>query len=379
VGTSPANYELLPTFTMWDYASWSPNRREKDPRRNLQYHVHTEIRPRAARTFGLKLRVSPRTEWKHLLEPYKDWFRAVLGPAQYNPSHRPWIMVCANKSARYISEKNPYGYHDGLNRLDTKEGVHRFCDMIIPLLRETGGQGVVIWGQQGTEPRGAEYRPDFDILPPETRENWPMLRTEFEEAGLRIGVTTRPDVIAVRKTWTHDTLVRRDADSPSQRRVLWQRFKNMIDMGATAFYLDSFGMRLEDVKLMRYLRENMGPDIQTFAEMHCDAMLPYSGFYMHVTYHGETRTDGDAFNIMWLGSKRWEIFRWLVDDRAATAGRVDDGVYGRIEPGLHYEWMLKHRLSPLEQLWRGNFSEGIPILQELLPHFLDENDQWTNP
>jgi hypothetical protein len=80
---------------------------------------------------------------------------------------------------------------------------------------------------------------------------------------------------------------------------------------------------------------------------------------------------------MWLGSKRWEIFRWLVDNRVATAGRVDDGVYARIEPGLHYEWKLKHRLSPLEQLWRGDFSRGIPILQELLPHCLDENDQWA--
>ena len=77
------------------------------------------------------------------------------------------IQICANKSVQYITKENPYGYHDGFNRLDTAEGVKSFCDTLIPLLKDAHGQGVIIWGQQGTEPRGAEYRPDFDILPPE--------------------------------------------------------------------------------------------------------------------------------------------------------------------------------------------------------------------
>ena len=51
------------------------------------------------------------------------------------------------------------------------------------------------------------------------------------------------------------------------------------------FYLDSFGASFEDVKLIRHLREKMGPDILTFAEHQCDAILPYSGGYSETTLH----------------------------------------------------------------------------------------------
>ena len=69
--------------------------------------------------------------------------------------------------------------------------------------------------------------------------------------------------------------------------MLLRRFQNMIKRGCTLFYLDSFGADLEHVKLMRFLREKLGPDVLTFAEHQCDAILPYSGGYSETTFMAE--------------------------------------------------------------------------------------------
>ena len=385
VGTSPANPQLQQTLTLWDYADWTPVDVAKErgqlsrydlPKRDLKHYVRGTVPPRGALTFSFTLRVSPSTDWEHLLQPYKNWFRETLGPVRYEPVHRPWVMVNSNKSAQYISETNPYGYHDGLNRLDTERGVAQFCDTIAPLVQKIHGQGVIIWGQQGSETRGCEYRPDFDVLPPETRENWPTLQACFDEADLKLGVTTRPGVDAVRQTWEQDRLIRLVANEPSHVQTLVDRFKNMIKLGCTAFYLDSFGMTYEDVLLMQKIREQLGPDIQTYAEWHCDAMLPFTGFYLHIVYSGETNDDPDAFDIMWIGKDNWEIFRWLVDGRVSSAGRVDDTVYDKIRPGLQYEWMLPRKITPLEQLWR--FRESAQVLRDVLPKYIDKSGQWID-
>lgn len=70
-----------------------------------------------------------------------------------------------------------------------------------------------------------------------------------------------------------------NADDAGHRAMLLKRFQNMPRKGCTLFYLDSFGSDLEHVKLMRTLREKIGPEVLTFAEHQCDAILAYSGGY----------------------------------------------------------------------------------------------------
>ena len=52
------------------------------------------------------------------------------------------------------------------------EGADAFCETILPVLKANEGQGVIVWGQGGDDPRGGMYRPDFDILPPEVEKQW---------------------------------------------------------------------------------------------------------------------------------------------------------------------------------------------------------------
>jgi hypothetical protein len=371
-GCSPANRTLLPTMTLWDYADWNPHGREKLPRRNLQYFVSREIPAGAAYTVGITLRTSAQTGWQHLLAPYKHYFTTLLGPVRYRADHRPLLQVCANKSIAYITPQNPYGFHDGYARLDLKEGVQAFGDGLIPLLKSVNGQGVIIWGQGGTEPRGAEYRPDFDILPPEVEANWKTLQARFAEAGLRLGVCTRPDSIPTRVSWKSDTLVDLNPNDPGHLDLLYRRFKTMVDRGCTLFYMDCFGMRIEDVKIARFLREKLGPEVQLYSEMSCDAILPYVGLYLEVHYNAAAKEPANAGSLMWLGPQSWEIMRWLVPG-ICTAARphIKDA---DSKSGAYYRWMLERGITPLEQ--PGQLEAGKAKLLELLPTFLDEKGQW---
>jgi hypothetical protein len=377
VGCSPANLTLLPTITMWDYADWSQTTdtkpsREFLPKRNLQYFVACEIPAGGARTFGLTIRVSGNTDWRHLLQPYKDWFTRVLGPVRYTGDHRPIIQLCANKSVAYITPQNPYGFHDGIARLDLTNGVQQFCDELIPLLKQVNGQGVIIWGQQGTEKRGAEYRPDFDVLPPEVETNWPAMKKRFDEAGLKLGVATRPDSIPTRISWKSDGLVDLDPKNAGHLAMLLARFKTMREKGCSLFYMDCFGMRFEDVELARYLREQLGPEVQLYSEMSCDTILPYVGLYMEINYKdGEGDAPGKG-GIMWLSEQQWAVMRWLAPGIVtAVRPHITDK---ESASGRYYRWMLEHEMTPLEQPWP--LKGSAPKLKEMLPQFVDGNGQW---
>ena len=329
VGVSPWKTGLARTLILWDYASWEPNAREKLPKRRLIYFVGVPVPARGARTFDLRIRVSPNRDWQHLLAPYREHFRATFGPVGYEADYR-WIASdYMNHSQQAVSPTNPYGFHGGSRRLDLAEGVDAFCNTVIPALKSGGGQGVILWGQGGDDPRGAMYRPDFDILPPEVERNWPLLAKRFREAGLRLGVTTRPADLALRLDWKQDQVIPINADDPAHREMLWRRFQRMIDRGCTLFYLDSFGADLEHVKLMRFLRERMGRKILTFSEHQCDAILPYSGGYSETTFHADG--PGGPEYRLWSGVENWRIYQWLapVPNSSPACTRPRDG-YPRI-------------------------------------------------
>jgi hypothetical protein len=253
VGLSPWKTGWNRTLLLWDYADWNPDRREKLPQRRLMYFVVAPVPASGARTFEMKMRVSPDRDWKHLLEPYREHFQTTFGSVRYKADSR-WIATdYLNHSQQAISPSNPYGFHGGARRFDRPEGVQEFCDRLIPVLKRANGQGVIVWGQSGDDPRGAMYRPDFDILPPEVEANWTALAQRFREVGLKIGVTTRPSDMAVRLDWKSDQVISINADDPGHQAMLLRRFQNMVEKGCSLFYLDSFGNDLEHVKLMRLL------------------------------------------------------------------------------------------------------------------------------
>lgn len=372
VGVSPWKTGWARTLILWDYSGWAAEKREKSPDRRLIYFVGTSIQARGAATVDLRLRVSRDRSWKHLLEIYREHFRATFGSARYQADYR-WIASdYMNHSQQAVSPTNPYGFHGGHRRIDIGEGAESFCRTLIPRLKSAGGQGVILWGQGGDDPRGAMYRPDFDVLPPEVERNWPLLAQRFHEAGLKLGVTTRPADLAVRRDWRTDEVIHINADDPEHREMLWRRFQNMIDKGCTIFYLDSFGADLEHVKLMRDLRKRMGPNILTYAEHQCDAMLPFSGGYSETTFSAKGK-NGPRYHV-WSGMNNWEIYQWLVPGAQLIARLYQ--IEGDIPPNFEVVDMFyyRNRITPLVPVSDFRRLEKIEQIQQ---QFLSDEGKWN--
>jgi hypothetical protein len=372
VGLSPWKTGWNRTLLLWDYADWNPDKREKLPQRRLIYFVVAPVPAGGARTFELKLRISPDRDWKHLLEPYREHFQKTFGAVRYKADYR-WIATdYLNHSQAAVSPTNPYGFHGGPRRFDRPEGIQAFCNQVIPALKDAGGQGVIVWGQGGDDPRGGMYRPDFDILPPEVEASWPALAERFRQAGLKLGVCTRPSDMAVRLDWKSDQIIRINADDPGHRAMLLRRFQNMIQKGCTLFYLDSFGEDLEHVKLMRFLRENLGPDVLTFVEHQCDAILPYSGGYSETTFHAATPGQQPHYRI-WSGLDNWEIYQWLVPG-SQLASRLYQ-VEGRIPASFESVdvFFYRNRVTPLVPT---NDFRRLPSIKAAQGRFLDASGGW---
>jgi hypothetical protein len=370
VGLAPLAPRLGRSLLLWDYVDWSPDKRENVPQRNVSYLVPEPVPAQGARTFSLKLRVSANTDWRHLLQPYKDHFQATLGPCQYKADHRLFAQACVNKAPQYITPQNPYGFHDGFRRLDLAEGAKAFCDTLVPALKDASGQGVLIWGQGGENPRGAMYRPDFDILPPEVEANWPTLASRFRDAGLRLGVCARPGEIAYRTDWKQDGTLRINPDDPAHIQMMVKRFKAMADKGCTAFYLDTFGSSLDDVKAVIAYRKALGPDVQTYVEHACDAILPYSGIYTELSFDKRS----NSYGLIFMDLHTWEIFRWLVPGVNcvvrcnADPKDLPDGVE---KP---FPFMFRNHLTPLIADWL--VKRDAPELKPLADDYLDDKGQW---
>jgi hypothetical protein len=373
VGVSPWKTGWTRSLILWDYGSWEPNAREKLPRRRLIYFVGAPIPARGARTIDLRLRVSRNRDWRHLLAPYREHFRATFGPVRYDADYR-WIASdYMNHSQQAVSPTNPYGFHGGHHRLDLAEGADAFCRTLIPALKSHGGQGVILWGQGGDDPRGAMYRPDFDILPPEVERNWPTLDRQFREAGLRLGVAARPADLALRLDWKQDQVIPINADDPDHREMLWRRFQRTIDRGCTLFYLDSFGADLEHVKLMRFLRERMGRKVLCFTEHQCDAILPYSGGYSETTFHA-TGPGGPEYRV-WSGVENWRIYQWLVPgaELVSRLYQVEGPMPKDFQPVD--EFFYRQRITPLVPV--SDFRR-LPGLKDIQGIYVDTQGKWKD-
>jgi hypothetical protein len=338
VGVSPVKCGLARTLILWDFVSWEQDQRDKVPSRNLIYFANIPVPARGAATVDLCLRVSPNRDWHYLLAPYRDHFRKTFGAVQYHADDR-WIATdYLNKNREAISPANPYGFFDGYRRIDTAEGAQALCNKLIPAIRDGGGQGLIVWGQGGEDPRGGMYRPDFDVLPPGVDANFHIIADQFAAAGLKIGVCTRPRDMAVRQDFSGDQIISINPDDPGHRAMLLARFNHMIKRGCKIFYLDSFGDSLEDVKLMQFLRKELGPDVLTYCEHQCDAIMPYSGGY------SETTASSDGYRL-WSGLDRWEIYQYLCPGSQMAARLYE--IKKPLPEQNPDEWYLSHQITPL--------------------------------
>ena len=372
VGTSPQYDGLKRTLTLWDYSGWGKNQRENVPARRLLYFAVDRVPPRGANTFDFVLRVSPNTNWENLLSPYRDHFRRTFGRVRYKADYRPTASDYLNHSQRVVSEQNPYGFHGGLRRIDLPETARKYGREIPPKIAAFGGQGMLWWGFAGDDPRGAMYRPDFDVMPPEIEANWPALARAFDSTGLKLGVCTRPRHMAVRTTWHKDTIIDINPDNAGHRTMLRRRFESMIGNGCSLFYLDSFGSSFEDVQLMMALRERLGPDVLTFCEHQCDAIFPFSGGYSETSFHPADGKGGPRYRL-WSGLENWRIYEWLTPG-AQLISRLYQGEE-KIPPDFERPdcFFLRRHITPL--LAVSSFARANE-LNRYQGQYLDGNAGW---
>jgi len=381
IGLSPAGPDRFPrTLFLWDFDDWNPARREAVPVRWLAYMRGEPLAPGSAATFHMILRAAATDDWKRLLEPYKAHFLRTYGPVRYNADHRAVAMACVNHSPGAIKPDNPYGLHGDFRRLDLPEMAAKFVDVVGGGLTRANGQGVLIWGQTGQEPRGEMYRTDFDVLPGEIERNWrDVLARRFHEAHLHIGAAARPGEVTYRRDWRHDGTMPL-GDRAEHIEMVARRFEAFGKLGADMYYLDSFGSHPNDVKIMMALRERLGPDIQTFCEHQCDAIVPFSGMYSETDFRAKGSGGWDGADQYVPRSGLWfiQFCRWMLgEDKVNVVSRLYE-IKGKIPEGFEppLRFFYRNHITPLIADYQVKAqADEVRKLQE--EHLSADGKKWT--
>ena len=224
-------------------------------------------------------------------------FAWLFHPVLHWPDHRP-IGVVMLASTAYSTPANPRGWFNEPRTVFTgTNGAARFrsellayADRTIAILKRTGAQGVIIWDLEGQEyPHKISYIGDprqVTALAPEMDAVADDFFARFRAAGLRVGVTIRPQQFGFNANHL-----------PQQSEVLNTKalLQAKIDYactrwGATLFYVDSNGgVRWPDEVWQIRRLAAARPDILLLPE-HC--LLPFSGFSAPYVSLRNTRKTG---------------------------------------------------------------------------------------
>lgn len=388
IGVSPANSRAVRTLMLWDYANWNTPERDRVLERKLHYLVHSPIPPGGTLRVGLKMRVSPELNWQYLMEPYRDEFQKIYGKVQYKADGR-WIatdnLVEEEKKDSTREPRRPLPKRSDDDRssdrqerrskrgIDRSQGAQDFCDALIPRLTESNGQGVIFRGygiMDGPQEAGLD---EFNLLPPDVDDNWDRITEQFSSARLKLGVASRPLDVNIRANWTDRQSIRLNPMDPAHRDFIWGRYEQMIERGCTLFTLEGFGDSLEDVELMRWLREKMGPEIGTFAERPCDAVLVFSGGMSNATLKTSSSAGLERGYRMALGEHVWQICQWLAPG-AQLAGQLTE-IQGNLNDALETpeRYFYSRRIVPILPL--ADFKRA-PAIKKLQPLYVSDNGAW---
>ena len=361
VGATPVYDGLTRTLLEWN-GKWGGDQRQ------LRYHSEKTLPPNASRTFTFRLRLSTNTDWKHLLSPYRAQLRALTGGQQYEADHRG-VMMTQVAAGAHRTPSNPYGY-SWHNRIHRESHMRERAKEMAARMSAANMQGELIWANTGYAERGCMFRTDFDVMPPAVDANWDILDRIYKKHGLAHGVCARSRQITYRVHWTGDNFMLRDTSDPAHMAVLWQRYQNMLDHGSTMFYLDAMGHRgLGDVRLVRMLRERLGPEAGLYVEHPTDMVMAYTGTWMMAM--SPKKKDRQGFNIYWGLMDEWRIFQFLFEDPVALANprRV-----GKNELAKFYRWCFENGITPLPH----QLKIEPEAFRKLQAEYVTEDGQWKD-
>ncbi len=226
---------------------------------------------------GWSTRVSTDRSIPHLLAPYKALYDRRFPLPMYTPDDRP-IAMFSEIDAQHITRNNPLGFHGPWCRFDTAMGTATYVQRFADTEHRAGLAGCIFWSPGGFYL--PMYPPDFDVMPPAVAANLPALVKGFHDRGLRVGLCARAGDGVTRQPGSPPTVYRLSANDPEQMRVLADRFRHAVAMGFDMFYLDSIGGGgTNDVRIIRHLRDVVGPGVLLYSEYCTDMELPYAGRY----------------------------------------------------------------------------------------------------
>ncbi len=361
-----------PLRTGWSKTliSWEGYKSEK---KSFHYVRAAQITPGSTFRCDFLLRISRNLDWKHLLEPYKKHFNSTFGGVRYKNSNRP-IGFIQGTSDKWIKDGNPYGY-GGKYRFDTDEGTKIFLEENIPVLKKADAQGMIIWSFTPWNPRGCNFRPDTDALPPEVWKQVPVIAEAFKKEGLGFGICMRPQIVTT-LDWEHDTALTIHPDDLSQLGLAIRPFNRLIKEGMNTFYLDTFGSAWNDARTMMFLREMWGDEkIFTATEFWSDVSLLYSPGYSHFLWDKEKK----AYYEFWHREHLWEVCQWMSPGvQIASPGGVwdtkDERPEGTPDP---FRYLYERHVIPIFFTVTRTSAEMADQLNALTKEFLDGNGEFV--
>jgi hypothetical protein len=198
------------------------------------------------------------------------------------PDRRP-IGVLFLASTSHSSATNPRGWFNDPN-LDVigpggqerfRKALLDYANTSITNLQRLGAQGVIVWDLEGEEfPHKTSFIGDprsLDLLAPEMAATADEFFKRLQNAGLRVGVTIRPQQLVLNHGLPQQTT------ALDIKRVLLKKIDYArAHWGATIFYIDSNdGIWRPDEVLQLRLLAAQRPDILLIPEHH---YLPYWAF-----------------------------------------------------------------------------------------------------
>ena len=151
----------------------------------------------------------------------------------------------------------------------------------------------------------------------------------------------------------------RASDNEEQLADLGKRLKWATNNGFAGFYLDSFVEDGPDQNILKFIRNQLGREVQTFTEHSTVLSLPLSGAYMEFSYENGAYVFPQSYrDLSWI----YPEAVWFANFR----GELPPGGY----PAL-YAYMFQNKLTPLVQDYELLDSQRMATLQTLVAQYID--------
>ena len=272
----------------------------------IELHTKNVLAPGNSMDMSLVLRVTTDQTPAGLLSGYK----LILPAMSYTPVGKP-LTAFQSIDSRWVTATDPYGYNMAFRRLDLPQGVQSFQATVNPLLRASGGGGVVFWAPGGYQ-AGSFYPIDFDVNLNRIQATWPSLVTGFHSNGYRLGICARLGDSLNADGSSH----RADPANAGDVSAMLARIDACTNAGIDMWYVDSACSELASTTMCAIAKKHLPANHVFFTEYANDISLSFAGVYCE-----------------WMGtSTRWlteqqrthllELYpksEWLCMDRSGNA------------------------------------------------------------